>query len=91
MKDEFVSDRDDLAKRNIMDGDPFLVSAPSHRFRNLDVEPYMPSQAAGLCVCVYVCVGCLWAVDGVVVKVKAGLCWSHTCLRVCVCVGGVGC
>lgn len=47
VKEEFVNDSDDLAKRSIMDGDPFLASNPSWRFKSPDVEPYMSSQAAG--------------------------------------------
>jgi len=47
VKDEFVTDREDMAKRNIMDGDPFLASSPSWRFRAPETEPYMPAQAPG--------------------------------------------
>ncbi len=42
-----MTDRDDLVRRNIMDGDPFMASTPSWRFRKSEVEPYMPSQAPG--------------------------------------------
>lgn len=49
VKDEFVTDREDMAKRNIMDGDPFLASSPSWRFRAPETEPYMPAQAPGAC------------------------------------------
>ena len=47
VKEEFINDSDDLAKRSIMDGDPFLASNPSWRFKSPEVEPYMSSQAAG--------------------------------------------
>jgi len=47
IKDEYVTDREDMAKRNIMDGDPFLVTTPSWRFRSAESEPYMPSQQPG--------------------------------------------
>lgn len=47
VKEEFVTDRDDLVKRNIMDGDPFMATTPSWRFRKAEVEPYMPAQAPG--------------------------------------------
>lgn len=42
-----MTDRDDLARRNILDGDPFLATSPSWRFRKSEVEPYMPAQAPG--------------------------------------------
>ncbi|GIL70473.1 hypothetical protein Vretimale_3622 [Volvox reticuliferus] len=47
VKEEFVTDRDDLIQRNIMDGDPFLSETPSWRFKKPETEPYMPSQAPG--------------------------------------------
>jgi hypothetical protein len=47
VKEEFVTDRDDMIQRNIMDGDPFLSESPSWRFRKPETEPYMPSQSAG--------------------------------------------
>ncbi len=47
VKEEFLTDRDDMVSRNIMDGDPFLAESPSWRFRSSEVEPYMPSQAPG--------------------------------------------
>ncbi|PNH09610.1 ATP-dependent Clp protease proteolytic subunit 4, chloroplastic [Tetrabaena socialis] len=47
VKEEFVTDRDDLVNRNIMDGDPFLAETPSWRFKQPQTEPYMPSQAPG--------------------------------------------
>ncbi|KAG2484223.1 hypothetical protein HYH03_016958 [Edaphochlamys debaryana] len=47
VKEEFVTDKEDLIKRNIMDGDPFLSETPSWRFKSPEVEPYMPSQAPG--------------------------------------------
>lgn len=50
VKEEFVADRDDLTRRNIMDGDPFMSTSSSWRFRRSEAEPYMPSQAPGECV-----------------------------------------
>ncbi len=47
VKDEYVTDREDLTRRNILDGDPFVVTTPSWRFRKDQVEPYMPSLAPG--------------------------------------------
>nr|7EKO_C Chain C, ATP-dependent Clp protease proteolytic subunit [Chlamydomonas reinhardtii]7EKO_E Chain E, ATP-dependent Clp protease proteolytic subunit [Chlamydomonas reinhardtii]7EKO_G Chain G, ATP-dependent Clp protease proteolytic subunit [Chlamydomonas reinhardtii]7EKQ_C Chain C, ATP-dependent Clp protease proteolytic subunit [Chlamydomonas reinhardtii]7EKQ_E Chain E, ATP-dependent Clp protease proteolytic subunit [Chlamydomonas reinhardtii]7EKQ_G Chain G, ATP-dependent Clp protease proteolyt len=47
IKEEFVTDKDDMVKRNIMDGDPFLSETPSWRFKSPQTEPYMPSQAPG--------------------------------------------
>jgi len=47
VKEEFVTDREDMAKRNIMDGDPFMATSPSWRFKSPETEPYMPSQAPG--------------------------------------------
>lgn len=47
VKEDFVTDREDLTKRNIMDGDPFISSSPSWRFKAPETEPYMPSQAPG--------------------------------------------
>lgn len=47
VKEEFVTDQEDLVRRNIMDGDPFMSTTPSWRFRKAEVEPYMPSQAPG--------------------------------------------
>lgn len=62
VKEEFVSEREDLTKRNIMDGDPFLASgSPSWRFNKPETEPYMPSQAPGgwrKGMCMRVCVVC---------------------------------
>jgi hypothetical protein len=49
VKDSYVTDADDLAKRSVLDGDAFLPSASgSWRFRSREVEPYMPSQGRGL-------------------------------------------
>ena len=42
-----MNDEGDLAKRNIMDGDPFMASTPSWRFRSPETEPYMRSQSPG--------------------------------------------
>lgn len=47
LKDEFVTDAEDLTRRSIMDGDPFLAETPSWRFKSPEVEPYTPSQAPG--------------------------------------------
>lgn len=47
VKEDFVTDLDDLSKRNIMDGDPFMATNPSWRFKSPEVEPYMKSQAPG--------------------------------------------
>ena len=47
MKEEFVNDEGDLARKNIMDGDPFMASSPSWRFRSPETEPYMRSQSPG--------------------------------------------
>ncbi|KAL6745066.1 hypothetical protein V8C86DRAFT_3157368 [Haematococcus lacustris] len=47
VKEEHVTDYNDMNKRSIMDGDPFLVTTPSWRFRSVETEPYMPSQAPG--------------------------------------------
>ena len=47
VKEEFVNDSDDLAKRSIMDGDPFMASNPSWRFKSPEVEPFMNSQKPG--------------------------------------------
>ncbi len=44
-----MTDKDDMIRRNIMDGDPFLNEAPSWRFKSPETEPYMPSQAPGEC------------------------------------------
>ena len=41
-------DKEDLAKRNVLDGDPFIMNTPSWRFRKPQLEPYMPSQAPGM-------------------------------------------
>ncbi len=42
-----MTDPNDLGRRNIMDGDPFMASSPSWRFKSPEVEPYMPSQSPG--------------------------------------------
>ena len=47
VKEEFVNDEGDLAKRSIMDGDPFMASSPSWRFKSPETEPYMRSQSPG--------------------------------------------
>ena len=47
VRDEQVNDTNDLARRNIMDGDPFMATTPSWRFKSSEVEPYMPSQVPG--------------------------------------------
>ena len=47
VKDEYVNDSEDLTRRNIMDGDPFMPETPSWRFKSPEVEPYMPSLAPG--------------------------------------------
>ena len=47
VRDESVMDRDDLTRRNIMDGDSFLAQSPSYRFAKPQIEPYMPNLAEG--------------------------------------------
>lgn len=47
IEEKYVTDADDMTKRNVMDGDPFLASSPSWRFQKPEVEPYVQSQAAG--------------------------------------------
>jgi ATP-dependent Clp protease protease subunit len=49
VKDSYVTDENDMAKRSVLDGDSFLPGAsPSWRFRSPEVEPYMTSQGKGL-------------------------------------------
>lgn len=43
-------DRDDLAKRNVLDGDSFMGTSPSFRFSKPETEPYMPNLTEGACV-----------------------------------------
>lgn len=48
VKDKFVTDESDLAKRSVLDGDSFMdAGGPSWRFRSKEVEPYMQSQRPG--------------------------------------------
>ena len=47
VEEKYVTDFEDMTRRNVMDGDPFLSSSPSWRFSKPQVEPYVPSQAAG--------------------------------------------
>ncbi len=47
VKEEFITDRDDMVRRNIRDGDPFMSTTPSWRFRKAEYEPYTPSLAPG--------------------------------------------
>lgn len=47
VKEDYITDINDLTKRNIMDGDPFLGPNPSWRFKSPQTEPYVPSQAPG--------------------------------------------
>ncbi|WIA09671.1 hypothetical protein OEZ85_009057 [Tetradesmus obliquus] len=49
VKESYVTDANDLAKRSVMDGDAFMAaSSPSWRFRSRETEPFMPSQGKGL-------------------------------------------
>jgi hypothetical protein len=49
VKDSYVTDENDMAKRSVLDGDSFLPGASaSWRFRSPEVEPYMSSQGKGL-------------------------------------------
>jgi hypothetical protein len=49
VKDSYVTDENDMAKRSVLDGDSFLPGATaSWRFRSPEVEPYMSSQGKGL-------------------------------------------
>eukprot|EP00879_Flechtneria_rotunda_P001985 GHRR01002160.1.p1 GENE.GHRR01002160.1~~GHRR01002160.1.p1 ORF type:complete len:370 (+),score=138.47 GHRR01002160.1:161-1270(+) len=49
VKDDYVTDKEDLAKRSVLDGDSFMSGpSASWRFRSRETEPYMPSQAKGL-------------------------------------------
>lgn len=49
VKDAYVTDESDMAKRSVLDGDSFLPGASaSWRFRSPEVEPYMNSQGRGL-------------------------------------------
>lgn len=47
VRDDQIYDRDDMAKRNIMDGDPFMASTPSYRFAKPEIEPYTPNLTEG--------------------------------------------
>lgn len=46
-RDDQIYDRDDLAKRNIMDGDAFMAASPSYRFAKPETEPYTPNLVEG--------------------------------------------
>lgn len=49
VKEAYVTDAEDMAKRSVLDGDAFLPGASgSWRFRSRETEPYMPSQGKGL-------------------------------------------
>eukprot|EP00878_Enallax_costatus_P016090 GHUV01016871.1.p1 GENE.GHUV01016871.1~~GHUV01016871.1.p1 ORF type:complete len:188 (+),score=61.01 GHUV01016871.1:599-1162(+) len=49
VKDDYVTDKNDLAKRSVLDGDSFLPAASaSWRFKSREVEPYTQSQQKGL-------------------------------------------
>eukprot|EP00877_Chromochloris_zofingiensis_P012979 jgi/Chrzof1/7935/Cz02g41250.t1 len=47
VKEDYVTDKEDLAKRSVLDGDSFLPETASWRFKSRVTEPYMPSQAPG--------------------------------------------
>jgi hypothetical protein len=63
VKDSYVTDENDMAKRSVLDGDSFLPGATaSWRFRSSEVEPYTPSQAKGLPWFQVNKVGAVWGV-----------------------------
>lgn len=47
VKEKYLQDNEDLAKRSVLDGDPFMSPSSSWRFSKRELEPYLPSQAPG--------------------------------------------
>jgi len=47
VREDQIYDRDEMAKRNIMDGDSFMASTPSYRFTKPETEPYTPNLVEG--------------------------------------------
>ncbi|MEW5317766.1 MAG: hypothetical protein WDW38_009039 [Sanguina aurantia] len=47
VKEQFVTDLDDMVNKNVMDGDPFMMNTPSWRFNSPNVEPHTRSLAEG--------------------------------------------